>query len=203
MNSLCWMLLYFLHLVHKLKWSGMLGLLHLASRIYFPDRCLRRVSWYRLCSCRKRARERRKRSLPARAETANHFHPRAPKLQKIIFIRPTTDHAEFSIMALRWVGSAGHIFPTPELDSHHYVCFDRHAIAVTTIGDDRNKSFYLPQKHLSIYNTKDLFLHAPPPADHIIMLPPTARQHAACLFWSPLIAVPTVVDHRNNLANMH
>ena len=36
-----------------------------------------------------------------------------------------------------------------------------------------------------------------------IMLPPTARQHAACLFLSPLIAVPTVVDHRNNLANMH
>ena len=95
------------------------------------------------------------------------------------------DHAVAFIMVLRWVGSAGHIFPTPELDSQHYVCFDRHAIAVTTIGDDRNKSFYLPQKHLSIYNTKDLFLHAPPPADHNIMLPPTARQHAACLFWSP------------------
>ena len=90
------------------------------------------------------------------------------------------DHAVAFIMVLRC--SAGHIFPTPELDSQHYVCFDRHAIAVTTIGDDRNKSFFLPQKHLSIYNTKDLFLHAPPPSDHNIMLPPTARQHAACLF---------------------
>lgn len=119
--------------------------------------------------CRKHAHERRKRSLPARARRncKKSFHHHAQNFH--------------IIMALR-CGSAGHIFPTPELDSQHYVCFDRHAIAVTTIGDDRNKSFFLPQKHLSIYNTKDLFLHAPPPADHNIMLPPTARQHAACLF---------------------
>jgi len=104
----------------------------------------------------------------ARAETA-----------KNLFI---TTHRTFISSWRCDVGSAGHIFPTPELDSQHYVCFDRHAIAVTTIGDDRNKSFDLPQKHLSIYNTKDLFLHEPPPADHNIMLPPTARQHAACLF---------------------
>ena len=119
--------------------------------------------------CWKHAHERRKRSLPARG----------PKLQKIF---SSTAHRTFISSWRCDVGSAGHIFPTPELDSQHYVCFDRHAIAVTTIGDDRNKSFFLPQKHLSIYNTKDLFLHAPPPADHNIMLPPTARQHAACLF---------------------
>jgi len=37
----------------------------------------------------------------ARAKGEKDLCPRAPKLQKIIFIRPTTDHAEFSIMALR------------------------------------------------------------------------------------------------------
>ena len=141
------------------------------------------------------------RMLPeARAKGEKDLCPRAPNC-KIFFI--TTHRVLSLIMALRWVDSDQPYLPKSKLDNQRYVCFDRHAIAVTTIGDDRNKSFYLPQKHLSIYNTKDLFLHAPPPADHNIMLPPTARQHAACLFWSPLIAVPTVVDHRNNLANMH
>ena len=66
---------------HKLKWSGMLGLLHLASRIYFPDMCLRRVSWYRL------------RMLPeacARKEEKIFARARAPKLQKI-FSSPRTE----------------------------------------------------------------------------------------------------------------
>ena len=168
----------------------LLGLLHLASRFTYqtcvsdgyPDRL-------RMAHAAGSARKRRKRSLPARAKLQNlfHHHPQSSLL----------------IMALRWVDSDQPYLPKSKLDNQHYVCFDRHAIAVTTIGDDRNKSFYLPRKHPSIYNTKDLFLHAPPPADHNIMLPPTARQHAACLFWSPLIAVPAVVDHRNNLANMH
>jgi hypothetical protein len=189
MNSLCWMLLYFLHLVHKLKWSGCLAC---CICILLLDLLSRHVSQMAIligCACCRKRRKRRKRSLPARAKLQNlfHHHPQSSLL----------------IMALRWVDSDQPYLPKSKLDNQHYVCFDRHAIVVTTIGDDRNKSFYLPRKHPSIYNTKDLFLHAPPPADHNIMLPPTARQHAACLFWSPLIAVPTVVDHRNNLANMH
>jgi len=146
-----------------------LGLLHLASRITFQTCVSDGYLDIGCACCRKHARERRKRSLPARAETA-----------KNLFHQPRTELSSSS-----WrcgVDSDQPYLPNSKLDNQHYVCFDRQATAVTTIGDDRNKSFYLPQKHLSIYNTKDLFLHAPPPADHNIMLPPTARQHAACLF---------------------
>lgn len=135
------MLIYFLHLVHKLKWSGMLGLLHLASRIYFPDMCLRQqVSWYRLLM------------LPeARARKEKKIFARRAKLQKIFFIFIITTHRVLSL-----IGAAmSRVRPAmssqiQELDSQHYVRFDHHAIAVAAIGDDCNKSFYLPRKHHSI-----------------------------------------------------
>jgi hypothetical protein len=72
---------------------------------------------------------------------------------------------------------------------------------VAAIGDDCNKSFYLPRKHHSIWSTHKRSF-SPSPADHI-MLPPTARQQQHVCFDPHAIAVPTVVDHRNNLANMH
>ena len=67
-----------------------------------------------------------------------------------------------------------------ELDNQHYVRFDRHAIAVAAIGDDCNKSFYLPRKHHSIWSTHKRSF-SPSPADHI-MLPPTARQQQHVCF---------------------
>ena len=120
--------------------------------------------------CRKLARERRKRSLPARAETA-----------KNLFHQPRTELSSSS-----WrcgVESGQSYLPNSKMTTTSIMCFDRHAIAVTTIGDNGNKSLYLPRKHLSIHTHKRSFFSRPP-ADHI-MLPPTARQHAACLFWSP------------------
>ena len=133
MNSLCWMLLYFLHLFHKLIWSGCL-----ACCILLLDLLTRHVSQMAIligCACCRK---------------------RAPNC-KIFFITITTHRVLSLIMALRWVDSDQPYLPKSKLDNQRYVCFDRHAIAVTTIGDDRNKSFYLPRKHPSIYNTKDFF----------------------------------------------
>ena len=120
----------------------LLGLLHLASRFTYQ-------------TCVSDGYPDRLRMLPeARAKGEKDLCPRAPNC-KIFFI--TTHRVLSLIMALRWVDSDQPYLPKSKLDNQRYVCFDRHAIAVTTIGDDRNKSFYLPRKHPSIYNTKDFF----------------------------------------------
>ena len=139
--------------------------------------------------CRKLARERRKRSLPARAKTAKNLFHHLPQ--------SSLAHHGAAMSRVRPAMSS----QIQELDNQHYVRFDRHAIAVAAIGDDCNKSFYLPRKHHSIWSTHKRSF-SPSPADHI-MLPPTARQQQHVGFDPHAIAVPTVVDHRNNLANMH
>ena len=141
MNSLCWMLLYFLHLVHKLKWSGCLACCSLLL-----DLLSRHVSQMVIligCACCRKREQKEKKIFDRARQTAKSFS--SPPTSSLL------------IMALRWVDSDQPYLPKSKLNNQRYVCFDRHAIAVTTIGDDRNKSFYLPRKHPSIYNTKDFF----------------------------------------------
>ena len=186
MNSLCWMLLYFLHLVHKLKWSGCLAccslLLDLLSR-----HVSQMVILIGCACCRKRARKEKKIFARARQNAKSFSSP--PK--------SSLTHHGAAMSRVRPAMSS----QIQELDNQHYVRFDRHAIAVAAIGDDCNNSFYLPRKHHSIWSTHKRSF-SPSPADHI-MLPPTARQQQHVCFDPHAIAVPTVVDHRNNLANMH
>lgn len=144
MNSLCWMLLYFLHLV--INWNGQacLACCILLLEFTFQTCVSDGYPGIGCACCRKHARERRKRSLPARAETA-----------KNLFHQPRTELSSSS-----WrcgVDSDQPYLPNSKLDNQHYVCFDRHATAVTTIGDDRNKSFCIPRKHHSIYTHKRSF----------------------------------------------
>eukprot|EP00985_Skeletonema_marinoi_P014925 scaffold7628_cov165-Skeletonema_marinoi.AAC.1 len=77
--------------------------------------------------CRKLARERRKRSLPARAETAKNLFHHLPQ--------SSLTHHGAAMSRVRPAMSS----QIQELDNQHYVRFDRHAIAVAAIGDDCNK----------------------------------------------------------------
>jgi hypothetical protein len=177
------MLLYFLHLVHKLKWSGCLACCILLLEFTFQACVSDGYPGIGCACCRKRARERRKRSLPAaRAEIA-----------KNLFHQPRTELSSSS-----WrcgVESGQPYLPNSKMTTTSIMCFDRHAIAVTTIGDNGNKSLYLPRKHLSIHTHKRSFFH--------VLRPITLCSHRqrdnmrhVCLDRH-LIAVPTVVDHRN------
>ena len=161
----------------------MLGLLHLASRIYFPGMCLRRVSWYRLRMLPE-ARARKEKKIFAR---------RARRNCKKSFSSTTQELSSSS-----WrcgVESGQPYLPNSKMTTTSIMRFDRHAIAVTTIGDNGNKSLYLPRKHLSIHTHKRSFFH--------VLRPITLCSHRqrdnmrhVCLDRH-LIAVPTIVDHRN------